>query len=400
MRDARRDIGGAPGFVAGCGLIALLLAAALFASWPRLAATGFLRSCPQPLCDFHLYYYPMGEAVFTTALPVTGFLYSPFVAILLAAFPPVGARAASALWVAFHLASLALYLGLFRSLVPARPLLHFAFTAVALSSFPLLFNLWAGQFSVFIVVLLLGALSLYERGHRTTPSGLIGLATSVKFFPALFVAPFAARRDGRLVALALAGCAACLVLVPAVLLGPGETAGFYRALAAAFRDAGWVAANPHSQFLPHVVIRLFAGIGLDVAAALPALSVVSYGVAAANLVLVVLVQRARLPEANLWSFQIVFLTIPFVLKTSWPHDFVFLPFTQILLAGRLNENGRFAALGILVAPSIVLSNIAFFALLGHFTAYGSLGCLFWANLLLLIAVYRELLPSARRPASP
>jgi hypothetical protein len=49
-------------------------------------------------CDFVIYYYPMGEAIFRTGLPIDGFLYSPFIAILLAIFPPLGLTASLVLW--------------------------------------------------------------------------------------------------------------------------------------------------------------------------------------------------------------------------------------------------------------------------------------------------------------
>jgi hypothetical protein len=108
--------------------------------------------------------------------------------------------------------------------------------------------------------------------------------------------------------------------------------------------------------------------------------------------------------------QLVFLTIPFVLKTSWPHDFAFLPFTQAFLAWRLMEGSTAAAestagkrshKGVavtwsLLLASIVLSNIVFYGLFGDFTRYGFSGLLFWVNLFLLIAIYVELLPPALR----
>ena len=116
--------------------------------------------------------------------------------------------------------------------------------------------------------------------------------------------------------------------------------------------------------------------------------------------LVFLVQRARLRHADLWSMQLVFLTIPFVLKTAWPHDFAFFPFTQAFLAWRLMERRKagVAVTWSLLLASIVLSSILFYSLVGDFTRYGISGFLFLANLLLLIAIYVELLPSAlRRP---
>jgi hypothetical protein len=150
------------------------------------------------------------------------------------------------------------------------------------------------------------------------------------------------------------------------------------------------------------------------------LILVATGVAAANMGLVFLVQRARLRHADLWSFQLACLTIPFLLKTSWPHDFVFLPFTQALLAWRLLEgeraargtdtgarpsqstgmrartpNARNAAASALLL-SILFSNVVFYNLVCSFVSYGYLAFLFWADLLLLIASYVMLLPETLR----
>jgi hypothetical protein len=112
----------------------------------------------------------------------------------------------------------------------------------------------------------------------------------------------------------------------------------------------------------------------------------------------------------------VFLTLPFVLKTSWPHDFVFLSFGQALLVWRLLEGEKAAPWSddkaepshakrartrgavalFLVLPSVVLSNIVFFNLFGDFSRYGFYGFLFWADILLLIALYVEILPATLR----
>ncbi|HSG01693.1 MAG TPA: hypothetical protein VLA20_11195, partial [Vicinamibacterales bacterium] len=109
---------------------------------------------------------------------------------------------------------------------------------------------------------------------------------------------------------------------------------------------------------------------------------------------------------DLWSFQIVFMTIPFVLKTSWLHDFAFLPFTQAFMAWQLlQSDGAWRARAPFVRQavtfslilSIALSNIFFFSLFG-FMNYAILAILFWASLLLLIASYVTLLPPALRSA--
>ncbi len=221
--------------------------------------------------------------------------------------------------------------------------------------------------------------------------------------------------------LTAAACVVFLFVFPGLLLGGGDTMRFYGPLVDSFRESDWVVANPHSQYFPHLVLHLADATGHDAHAHLPLLRWIACGVAAANMGLIFLVQRARLRHADLWNFQLVFLTIPFVLKTSWPHDFVFLSFTQALLAWRLLE-GKKAAPGtdteerpshvsawreriphrraavtfLLLLASIVLSNMVFFNLLGDPYGYGFYGFLFWANLLLLVALYVELLPPALR----
>ncbi len=405
-------------FAAGATGITLLLFAYFAFTWRSSAGLADIFTiCAKPFCDFTIYYYPMGESIFRTGLPVDGFLYSPFIAILLAGFPPLGPTVSLVLWGILLVLLVVFYLLLFRWLVPAGLPIQLLFVALALSSFPLLLNQWGGQVSVFMTVAILGLLVLDERGHRAAGAGLLAFAVSFKFYPILFLAPFAARRDVRGFLVGAAACGTVLFVVPVVFLGVGDAVRFYGALLDAFRDSGWVTANPHSQFFPHLVLRLARAIGYDARAYLPLLYGIACGVAAANMGLIVLVQRARLPLADLLSFQLVFLTIPFVLKTSWPHDFVFLSFTQALLAWQLLEGkksapgtltagqpphasarvrARAAVTLLLLLPSIVLSNIVFFNLLGDFTRYGFYGFLFWANLLLLVAVYVQFLPPALR----
>ncbi len=382
-------------FAAGTAAIVLILFVYLVLTWRSF--TGIIRAvvrCEELFCDFVIYYYPMGEAIFRTGLPVQGFLYSPFIAILLAVFPPLGPNASLVLWGILQVIFVFLYFLLFRRLVPAGLPIQLLFIALVLTSFPILLNFMGGQVSVFMIVALLGTLVLYERDRRATAAGFLTFAVSFKFYPIIFLAPFAARRDTRFLLFAAAACGTLLFVVPVFLLGVSDTLSFYGAIFNSFRDSDWVAANPHSHYFPHVVLRLASTMGHDAQASLPLLRWIAYGVAAANMGLIFLVQRARLRNADLWSFQLVFLTIPFLLKTSWPHDFVFLPFTQALLAWRLLEKKKRVVTFFLLLTSIVLSNIIFFNLLGDFSRYSFYALLFWADLLLLMALYLELLPPA------
>jgi hypothetical protein len=399
-------------FAIGIIGIAVILFAYLVITWRDFTGvTNAIDAFKEIFSDFVIYYYPMGETIFQTELPVSGFLYSPFVAILLAVFPPLGLAASLVVWGILQAIFVILYLYLFRWLVPAGLKNQLLFVTLTLSSYPLILNLLGGQVSVFMIVAILGMLVLIEQGHRAAGSGLLAFAASFKFYPILFIAPFAARCDRRFLLFAVAAFGAVFVVVPGVFMGFGDMFGFYSALLDSFRDSVWVTANPHSQYLPHLVLRLADTMGYDGKAYLPLLTLISYGIASVNMGLIFLIQRARLHLADLWSFQLIFLTIPFVLKTSWPHDFVFLPFTQALLVWWLLDREKVdqkigtrekhshvhsTATFILLLPSIVFSNIVFFNFFGNFAVFGFLGFLFWANLLLLVALYVQLLPPALR----
>jgi hypothetical protein len=380
---------------------ALLLMFAYYAfTWRSFA--GFqaaIDTCGRPFCDFARYYYPMGETVIRTGAPVGGFVYSPFIAILLAGFPPLGLKAALILWGLLQVASILLYLVLFRSLVPTGQLAQLLFVFLASSSFPILHTLSWGQVGIFTVTAVLGALFFHERAQRLAAAVLLAFGLSFKFFPLIFIVPFVIRRDTRFLLLAAAMCGLFLLVVPGILLGVDGTMRFYTALIDSYRHFDWVITNYNSQHFPHVLLRLMYALGVNPRPYLPLFRWIGYAIAAINIGLLYLVQRGNLRHANLWSFHILFLSIPFVLKTSWPVDLVYLPFGQALLAWQLLEDkkelrlARKAAL-VLVLASIIISNIVFFNLFGDRAAYGGYGFIFWSNLLLLAATYVRLLPVA------
>jgi hypothetical protein len=405
-------------FVAIAAGIALVFLTNYARTWQSLTAA--VAVCPKQFCDFVDYYYPMGRAIFRTGLPVEGFLYSPFIAILLSVFGALGLNPALVLWGILQVLSVSVYVLLFRRLVPAKPSIQCLFVVLTVSSYPALLNLMAGSVSVFMTVAILGMLIASERGNRLAAGGLLAFAVSFKFYPVIFFAPYVARRDIRFLHFGAAACGGLLFIVPGVLIGPGETLNFYGALLDSFRESDWVVTNVHSQYVPHVVLRFAGAAGADLSAVLPVLRWIAFGIALANVGLLLLVQRAGLRYADLWNFQLLFLTIPFVVKTSWPHDFVFLPFVQALLAWWLvAEKGadpgtvtagdrleprkvgrRKSVVLLLLLTSIVISNVYFFNFVGNFSAYGFLAFPLWADLLLLVALYLVLLPASVRQLRP
>jgi hypothetical protein len=218
-------------FALGSLGIALLVLAYLAYTWRTPSALqSAIDTCTQPFCDFTTFYYPMGKAVFGSGAPVEGFMYSPFIAVLLALFSTLATNAAIALWGLLQAGCVVLYLLLFRWLVPAGLRFQLLFVLLTLTSFPLWHNLSWGQVGVLTTVAVLGMLALLARGRRLSAAALLGFAASFKFFPLIFLAPFAFRRDFRFLLLAALACAAFFIVLPGVLLGPGDTLTFYRGL--------------------------------------------------------------------------------------------------------------------------------------------------------------------------
>lgn len=344
--------------------------------------------------------------MFHTRLPLEGFVYSPFIAILLAVFSLVGINVALVLWGILQALSIIFYLLLFRQLVPAKLPIQLLFVALVLSSFSLLHNFKWGQVGVFTTVSILGMLVFLERDRRVLAAALLAFAASFKFFPLIFLAPFIFRRDLRFLLYAVIAYGVFLLVVPCLFLGIDGTLNFYSALFDSYRHFDWVIANYNSQHFPHVLLRLTDAMGFNTQANLPLLRWTSYGIVILNMGLIFIIQRARLSHANLWSFHLIFLSIPFFLTTSWPVDLVYLPFAQALLAWKILEEDNALSwkhplparkvASLLLLVSIVISNIVFFNLIGDRIAYGSVGFIFWADLLLLAASYKVLLPLALR----
>lgn len=403
-------------FIIGAALVALLLFAYYAYTWRNTYNfRAAMDVCTKPFCDLADYYYPMGEAIFQTKLPVEGFVYSPFIAILFAVFPPLGIDASLFIWGILQAIFVILYLFIFRRLVPASLPIQLLFVALALSSFPILHNFKWGQVGIIYTISILGMLLLLERDRRVFAAALLAFAVSFKFFPLIFTLPFLFRRDWRFLFYAALACGIFLIVVPCLLLGIGDTLNFYSALLDQYRHFDWVMTSYNSQFFPHVMLRLVEGNGFDhsiyrfttstdfnLEASFQILRGIAYSIAALNVGFVFWVQRSHLPHANLWSFHLLFLTIPFVLLTSWPVDLVYLPFGQALLAWKILEEDKVLSLkhpipqrkgaSLLLLASIVISNIVFFNLIGDRNAYGSIGFIFWADMLLLFVSYKELLP--------
>lgn len=348
--------------------------------------------------DFVNHYYPTIAESLRSGAPAGGFFYPAAFAALLSPLSLLPLGAAELAWGAIQLACLVFVATtLVRAAAPDRPALAVLGAALTVTSVPVLHNLKWGQVSLPILALAGGAYLLHQRGRGWRAAALLGVAAGIKGYPLVFLGPFAARGDGRFLARAAAACAITLAVLPALVMGPAHALFFQRvSTGAVLGAADGVLRDFNSQYAAAVLGRYQGGWDRT-AADVRALGELAGLVAAALLAaLVVVAARTTAPRIAarraLVLLVLVAGSVPFWLRTSWAHYFVHLPVGQTLVAGLLTAPapGRrplrsAAALALLVAPSVLLSNVlGLFATRGWWY-YANEGSLFFANALLLLA---------------
>jgi hypothetical protein len=344
--------------------------------------------------DFIYHYYPMGQHIFDTKLPVQGFYYSPFFAFFLFFFARLPLPLATLAWGAWQM--LAIF---FLAIIPFRyfwrqPRGHawFALYLILLClSFPVLHNLVWGQVSVTITLGILATLSLARRNYPKMAAVLLALCTAIKYYPIIFAGAcfFSSKKMFSLtylIALAL-----FFIVIPDGLLGRSATNKFYmRNRTNLDYVEPQVLANINSQYFPLVLLRTIG-------------SPISPGrlIWLKRLGLLIILGNALFLMRQMGSgqmdlesaFILMFLSLPFGVITSWPHYFVYLPFCQVSLLRRYTRVPQtgvlfWVGLGCIVS-SILASNILYFCFSADWMRYVFFGTLFWANLLLLFSFYGQ-----------
>jgi len=397
-------------FLAGLALLGLgafALYASLWSSFDDFTIS--IDHCSRPFCDFGDCYYPMAEQILASPRPVEGFFYSPFFALLLKPFALLQLTPATYIWGGLSiLISLLLMAAPFALMGGKRNGYALLSVALFLSCYPVLHNFKWGQVSALITLLILAAFWLLAKKMRARAGMLLGLAASIKFYPALFIAWFLLKRDWRTVAAFCAICVLLLGLIPVSVLGWDATLNFYAALGDSLARLSVGHGDINSQAVQYVSWRWVTVFGdpEKVEKAFPALlhaPLIALGKHPAliehalrwvgRLVLVLnglatlLVWRRRWTNSPLWFFCFASLSIPFLVATSWPHYFVFLPFCQTFILSQAltimrNSVLRFLSLLFLWLPAVVLSSIGFFHYVGNWRIYNGLGAIFVSTLLL------------------
>jgi hypothetical protein len=283
-----------------------------------------------------------------------------------------------------------------RVLLADRPRLRFLNGLLVAGDLPILHNFKWGQVSVILTAMGAGALLLRESGKLVLPSVLLAFAVSFKGYPLVLLAYPLFRRDWRFLGVTATLIVLFSVVVPVLCLGWQDSWAFLvRVRELADREVNhsvWL--NRNSQYISHVAARWMRG-GEAVAKGLT-WRLIGIGLAVANAALLRSTVRAGLDRAVFWALLLCFGSLPFLLSTSWPHYFAYLPLAQIFIA-RVLVDGGVATLPIVAAAlfwllSVVGSSTMLFFAIGNWKALVGSGALFLADVALLIAAWIILLP--------
>ncbi len=392
-------------------LVVMLLAIAgyYWREWGTLAAfLDAIDAKPEFMLDFTAHYYPMSKQILQLPEPVMGYYYTSFFALMLV---PIGALAlpsALSVWVAIQCAAVvALCIIPARGILAMQPPKMILYAGLCLTSYPVLDNLKWGQVSVLLTVCTLAAFVAYKKNRRLLAGILLAFAAAIKFYPAFFIVYFILKRDLRTCVAFLLAAIVFYFVLPASVLGFSNWLGFEQAIAVAIGNSDWVARAVATHYFVHVASR-WEVIFLDRnagAMTVQVLTLVGYGIALSCFAMVWLLQRRESCERYGLPMVVIFLAIPFTIKTSWPHYFVYLPVCQLAVfsyyAASFRGSGWWVkALIALPVISMLLSSIFLFNLFPNWNVYNSYGMLFLANLLLLVGVYAALLVPLGRKGMP
>jgi len=366
------------------------------------ALVAALDHCKELYCDFTRQYYPTGRDVLATGQPSKGYFYSSFFALLLAPFGRFDIETAVALWSVVQIAGILLLLLPAIDFYRESPAAFVLYAVLLAFSMPLLHNLKWGQVSTLVTGCAFAALFLQRRRHPVAAGIVLGFAAAIKYYVAVVMVAHGLRRHWRFLAAFAVAAGVLWLLVPVAALGPDGNWAFYQTVSERVAHAltTWMPEDINAQYFPSV-----AGRWLGTGAGRALWRWLGYGLFAVSLLGVArLLRRGRARDMD-WAYALLFLSLPLAVETSWPHYFVYLPFTQTLAWLELRRSPPRHRLwqGALLLVSIILASMPFFQLIGRWQDYSRYGILFIANLCLLLLGHSltQWRPAGSdRPASP
>lgn len=378
-------------------LVSLGIPAVLFLyykiTWETVGAfVTAIDHCPRLFCDFVNHYFPMGQTLFTTHTPVPGYFYTSFFALFLSLFSFFQLEGAVLLWGVFQ--------GTVTFLLVSVPAVYFykrwkpqyfLYLFLFFSSFPVLHNLKWGQVSIALTLCVIGAFFLYRREWKFLAAVLLAISFAVKFYTGVFLIYFLLKRDLRFVVVFLVSVFIFMIVMPSFFIGIGDNIGFYGSVNRAVDSSrAWISMDVNSQYAANVITRVLPFTG-DSTVFRIILVIAGYLVFGINIFIIYKMTKTGSSEEVSWVFFLLFVSLPFILETSWSHYFVYLPFCHVMLVKVVwEEVGSFVwrvVNYVLLVFSILSASIFFFNIIGKWYLFAHSGFLFFSNLAVLILFY-------------
>jgi hypothetical protein len=345
--------------------------------------------------DFGRYYY-MSRSILDAHAPISGYFYSAFFAVFLKPISLLEFHSARWVWgIIQGVFLILLFLLPLRKLLLLSPAKLMLYTAVFATSFPILHNFRWGQVSVLLTVCIVAAYHEYESKRPVVAGVILAFAAAIKYYPAIFAVYFIFKRDKKACVSFAVSVILFYIAVPALAMGPQAWSDFEIATTKSLSAAA-MAHNANSQYFVHVVFRWFGFLmnSRDSFSSITteALRLLGYVIVTFNIVFLWIWHRRNKSGAFLFFLTILFLSLPFVLRSSWPHYFSYLPFCQIGLFNYITSSERISPFWKRLLLSLPLlscfcSSVFAFSLFPDWPAYNGRGCLFIADLLLLVCIY-------------
>ena len=188
--------------------------------------------------------------------PIVAFVpLTPFSALLVWPLTSLAPLPAKHIWIAFNLALL-VPVGYFLHLLTSLEWRRIALLIVV--TFPLHRNLQYGQYYILLLLVFMASLWLYVRKKRILAGLLLGIASGLKIFPALFLLYFLRKKDLKGAGGMILGSVATLVMSMGIFGFELSRTYFQQVLPWALRGEGMdpyaLAANSMSSLLHHLFI--------------------------------------------------------------------------------------------------------------------------------------------------
>ena len=402
--------------VLGATIVALALWWYYCKRWPTLNSFVIsIDDCDKLFCDYALHFHPTAAQILNTATASFGYFYTAFFALAIHGLTTLSADHEIIAWgviQGFSLMILYLYPPLI--LRSCTPFVYPTYLLLLGISVPILHNIKWGQISAMLIGASFLTLYLYQKKYIRTAALILAIASSIKYYSAVFLLFFIFMKDWRFIVAFCVFSVSIAIGIPALFLGAGRAASFQLSvldglpiLMAFLRD------SQNSQYIGAVFSRMFTSTAHAHTLFLP-LQLLGGGTLLINLALIYRLLRNQIYRCDLLAFQLLSLSLPFLLQTSWPHYFAYLPFAQLLMLlisiEKLRDNHPpshwwFGCIAIILAStSIIFSSVIFMSFFPNWISYSSKGFLFFSDAVLLLAYqYHAVIETMRSnlpPAEP